>query len=688
MGNGDDGRCCFPLTSLQIGDLKSYLSDLSLFLACESKKSYILVDNRPWLRDLGSRRAQLWQLMVTKSRLSPFANTKARRDRKEEKDSCCRPNTRKSDKLKKWFLLIDAVTLSHKRVLLPVKKLRESSLVSSELHRTLYGFIVFEVSWNNVRGINYLNELQTDTCLAIEAKVMQRWEFDTIAQAASSISSWFLGTLDEQLLLKKYLDSALGEVFFDAEENFSKAIPFSNDDENVCKADLYVEDNCFHCLGGNYSLYFATDENRSVPHTPPPLSEPYKRKEVMKSIRTGVEVDTYSEKIQEIDDSSENSKAFSCDYKDAVEATQYRDILILFRFNDRDLPFKLEQIIMSDLRLLTLLEAGLPSWVIFLQSYPGFCHLYRPWMCPLARVLYVLISVVTVLIGFYDLYKNVPVLKVTAFRLCGPLLDWIETWEMVSRIKYLGTMLFLHNFQKAFKWFLTITHAARSFLLVFTQPLAHPLLGFMEFLLPVWNVFMEVMQSFCSVIWIVIGSSISLVENLIEILLLPICFSLSNLIEILLLPICFSLSVIRSIAMTILYPISWILWEMLYAPVRIILTSASFMAFISTGLYEMLGEMWQFVSSIFQLASASGATVSTYEVSMWRSLWNDLFSQVFRALRSIVNGFVAFFSTCNRHRLSIYNHIQEFIQRLFGQAHRSRCAEHRQYNIQDSESRK
>ncbi|XP_041007395.1 uncharacterized protein LOC121252014 isoform X1 [Juglans microcarpa x Juglans regia] len=655
MGNGDDGRCCFPLTSLQIGDLKSYLSDLSLFLACESKKSYILVDNQPWLRDPGSRRAQLWQLMVTKSRLSPFANT-ARRGRKEEKDSCCRPNTSKSDKLKKWFSLIDAVTLSHKRVLLPVKKLRESSLVSSELHRTLYGFIVFEVSWNNVRGINYLNELQTDTCLAIEAKVMQRWEFDTIAQAASSISSWFLGTLAEQLLLKKCLDSALGEVFFDAEENFSKAIPISDDDENVSNADLYVEDNCFHRLGGNYSPYFATDQNRSVLHTPPPLSEPYKRKEVMKSIRTGVEVDTYSEKIQDqVDDSSENSKTFSCDYKDAVEApTQYMDVLILFRFIDRDLPFKLEQIIMSDLRLLTLLEAGLPSWVIFLQSYPGFCHLYRPWMCPLARVLYVLISVVTVLIGFYDLYKNVPVLKATAFRLCGPLLDWIETWEMVSRIKYLGTMLFLHNFQKAFKWFLTITHAARSFVLVFTRPLAQPLLGFMEFLLPVWSVFMEVMQSFCSVIWIVIGSSINLVENLVEILLLPICFSLS---------------VIWSIATTILYPISWILWEMLYAPVRIILTSASFMAFISTGLYQMLGQMWQFVSSIFQLASASEATVSTYEVSMWRSLWNDLFSQVFRALRSILNGFVAFFSACNRHRLSIYNHIQEFIQRLFGQAH-------------------
>ena len=47
-------------------DLQSYLSDLSLFLALESNKLYILVDNRPWLRDLGSRPAHLWQLMVTK----------------------------------------------------------------------------------------------------------------------------------------------------------------------------------------------------------------------------------------------------------------------------------------------------------------------------------------------------------------------------------------------------------------------------------------------------------------------------------------------------------------------------------------------------------------------------------------------------------------------------------------------
>lgn len=319
-----------------------------------------------------------------------------------------------------------------------------------------------------------------------------------------------------------------GEEFYDAEENFSKTIPI-DDDENVCNDDPSVEDNSFHSLGGNFSVYSPTDENStSVLHTPPPPTGPYKRRKVMKSISTAVEVDTFPEEIQRaIDDSLDNSETCSSDYEDAVEATQYKDVLILFRFNNRDLPFRLRQIIMSDLRLLTLLEAGLPSWVIFLQSYPGFCHLYRPWMCPLARALYVLISVVTVLIGFYDLYKNVPVLKATASRLCGPLFDWIETWEMVSRIKYLGTMLFLHNFQKAVEWFLTITRATRSFLSVFAQPLAQPLLDFFGFFLPIWNVLIEVVQSFCSVIWIMIGSSFSLVENLVEILLLPIWFGLS-----------------------------------------------------------------------------------------------------------------------------------------------------------------
>ncbi|XP_048435148.1 uncharacterized protein LOC125474939 [Pyrus x bretschneideri] len=728
MGKRDAARCIFPLTGLQIGDLQSYLSDLSLFLALESKKFYILVDNRPWLGDLGSRSAHLWQLMVTKSRLSPFANTKVRKVGTEGKDACPRPKTAKPKKLARWFSLIK----HQKKVLLPVKKLQRSLLLRRELHRTLYGFIVFEIAWSNVRGINYINELQTDTSLAVEAKSMQRWEFDSIAQAASCISSWFPGTISEQLQLKEHLNSAVGEVFYDAEE-FPETETMAVVDDNICHNNLSTGEDSLHCLSRNFSVHSDTCENRAgVPHSPPPPTGPYKRRKITTCISAGVEVDTYSEEVQSpacdsessetykcyFEDEMQNCETYSCycgdemqnseihtcdsedeipvtarayisdsegsvkatpfskdavpvtvnthtsDCQDAVESTQYRDVLILIRFNDRDLPFKLREIIMSDLRLLTLLEAGLPSWVIFLQSYPGFCHIYRPWMCPLARALYVLISVVTVLIGFYDLYKNVPVLKATASRLCGPLFDWIETWSMISRIKYLGTMLFLHHSQKVVQWFLAIRSTTRSFFSVLAQPLVEPVVECFGFLLPVWNALIDVLESLFSVIWILIGSSCSLVGNLIEVLVFPIWFLLSA---------------IWSIGTSIVYPIFWILWEVLYAPVRMVLALANVIVFIGACIYDTLRDIWQVISSIFKFASASQATVKTVEGSIWRSLWNDLFSQVFRAVRSILNGFVAFFIACNRHRLSIYNHVQEFTRRFLDRTQRSRREVSRRY---------
>ncbi|XP_059661127.1 uncharacterized protein LOC132307404 [Cornus florida] len=653
MAKGNNGGCVFPLTSLQIGDLQSYLSLLNLFLAPETNKFYILVDNRPWLEDFGSRSAHIWQLMVTKSRSSPFANTKSKKERKVrgelfEFNSSSKSNTRKSKQLERWFSLIDAATLSRKRALL-----RNSLISKSKLHGTLYGFIVFEVAWSDVRGINYLNELQTDTSLAIEAKCVKRWEFESIAQAANCISSWFPGTHYEQFLLKEHLDSVIGEVFYDAQEKFPKSN--NDDDGNICIDNVCDEDESHCCLGNSIDLNI---ENRttSTAHTPPPPDGPYKRRKVIKSFSAGDGVDIYSEETrrENFDSPTHSQTSYASDCEDAVEDTQYRDVLILFRFNDRDLPFKLREIIMSDLRLLTLLESGLPSWVIFLQSYPGFSHLYRPWMCPLARALYVMISFVTVLIGFYDLYKNVPVLKATASRLCGPLFAWIETWEMVSRIKYLGTMLFLHNFEKAITWFLMITRTIRSFLSILTQPMAGPLVEFMDFLLPFWNMCIQIVENLYSVFWIVIGSFFSLVENLVEIVLVPVWFIIS---------------VIWNTAMSVIYPMLWIVWEILYTPVRLLLGLVSLMAFIYTCIYDLLGDIWVFASSIFQFTSDAQA-VSAYEVSMWRSLWNDLFSQVFRAVRSILNGFVAFFTACNRHRLSIYNHVQEFIQRLFHPARR------------------
>ncbi|XP_073280019.1 uncharacterized protein [Primulina huaijiensis] len=653
MEKDDNGRCIFPLTNLQIGDLQSYLSHLSLFLAPESRKVYILVDNRPWLKDLASKPTHLWQLMVTKSRLSPFANTRGGKERKMtgellESPTSSTSNTEKSRNFKRWFSLINTVTQSQKRAMLPVKKLRNSLIANSKLHRTLYGFIVFEVSWNDVRGINYLNELQTDTSLAIEAKVMRRWEFDSITQAVKCISSWFHGTMSEHILLNDYLDAVSEEVFHDARERFPRNT----------KADVDGSIGDIRCAGdespcgssSSFSIYPATTDNSTNRfRTPPPPDGPYKRRKVTKSILFDFEYDIYCE-----EEDADTVEIFSqtsdeSDHEEINGSTIYMDVLILLRFNDHDLPFRLKEIIMSDLRLLTLLESGLPSWVLFLQSYPVFCHLYRPWMCPLARAFYVLISIVTVLIGFYDLYKNVPLLKSTASHLFGPLFDWIETWEMISRIKYLGTMLFFHNFQKAVKWFLMVMRAVRSFLSVFTEPMTGPFSEFLDLFLPLWSVFVEMVESTFSVTWMIVESSFTMIGDIIEILLLPIWYLLVAL---------------WNVATSILYPIFWILGEILYAPFRLVLGFCSLLTILCTCMYEMVGDIWLFVSSIFQFSRDVESTVSSYEVSMFRSLWNDLFSQIFRALRSILNGLVVFFTACNRHRLSIYNHGMEFIQKL------------------------
>lgn len=59
---------------------------------------------------------------------------------------------------RRWFSLIGAA-LNQKKAFLPIEKLKDSLVRNSDLHDTFHGFIIFEVSWSDVRGINYVNEL-------------------------------------------------------------------------------------------------------------------------------------------------------------------------------------------------------------------------------------------------------------------------------------------------------------------------------------------------------------------------------------------------------------------------------------------------------------------------------------------------------------------------------------------------
>lgn len=55
--------------------------------------------------------------------------------------------------------------------------------------------------------------LQTDTSFALETKFMKRWEFDSIQEASSGMSSWFSGTKKEHVIFQECLDSIEGTSF-------------------------------------------------------------------------------------------------------------------------------------------------------------------------------------------------------------------------------------------------------------------------------------------------------------------------------------------------------------------------------------------------------------------------------------------------------------------------------------------
>eukprot|EP01018_Ginkgo_biloba_P037144 Gb_15822 [translate_table: standard] len=735
------GHRIYPLTGLQIGDLQSYVSRLYLYLTCESSKVFILVDNGPWLLDNHYSPAQLWQLMVTKSRMSPFANT---RSRLEDEDIGNKVQGKQEaqaadqrDRLPKWFSVIDAARWQHK-ALAPVK----------ELHHTLHGCVVFEVAWADVRGINYINELQTDTCMALESKSMTKKEFDSIEQALDCIASQCLGTgSDISMLsetpLSRWSDAEISscqdsqyhgsfqtspqrgrfkfgahreeDIFYDVldmQENLTKldSTIDSKKTQNLeitpQKSQLRLRRSTFHsiskerlasqcdsqysfrkckenCQNSGCKICDCYDDNNVLDrcqYVQNEVKAPFQTEEASSNgklsdlYNMGSKAQrgrkTLSEKfILDLRNSPgsnimeegcfdkaflgslhKNDGNYICRTSESgFEVGHYKDMLIIFKFNDAWLPFELKKMITSDLRLLRLLESGLPSWVIFFQSYPIFCQLYCPWMRPLAKTLYILISVVTVLIGFYDLYKNVPVLKVTAARLCGPLFDWIEAWEMISRLKYLGTMLFLQNFEKALKWLLTIIRAVRQLASLLTRPMVEPLVELGEFILPFWSLCIETAEGYRNVIWIGLSSAFSGAVYLMQMLFWPFLVLLSF---------------VWNLVTFILYPIASALWEVLITPIRLVLKLLNSIALISSEIFDFAKRAWQSLSATFQLMSVTESASNTNAIPVWRALWNDLFSQVFRAVRSIVNGFVAFFTACNRHRLSIYNHVAAFLLHL------------------------
>jgi hypothetical protein len=78
-------------------------------------------------------------------------------------------------------------------------------------------------------------------------------------------------------------------------------------------------------------------------------------------------------------------------------------------FEDPILPYALKEVVNApqNQELLRLYEASLPSWTIVLAQY-GY---YKPWFRFAVKYIVFLASLITMTLGFWDLYKNVPVLR-------------------------------------------------------------------------------------------------------------------------------------------------------------------------------------------------------------------------------------------------------------------------------------
>jgi hypothetical protein len=444
--------------------------------------------------------------------MSPFANSRTRRDDSSNKVTGGGEKDR-------WLAV--------------------SELMTGRL--SLHGFLVFEVAWRDVHGINYLNELLTDASLALEARRVTKWEFHSAEQAAACAHLWFVGRAAEARALRGYLAA----------------------------------------------LHSSGEE-------PPPTEE--HRRAVLQ--RTWSSLTSVSE--DDCDDEPPTPRPGLCSSPTRLAdlPTQYADALLLFRFRDSLLPLKLRQVITSDIRLLTLLESGLPAWVIFLQSYPVVRHAYRPWMRPLARSAYLLFSLATVLVGFYDLYKNVPLLRSAAASLCGPLFEWVESCDVVTRIRYLGTILFLRNLRRLLQSVLALLRAAGAVLRALLSPLAGALgpvvdvcgeaLSFLAAGLgPAWEVLVDVAEAAWAPIDLVLDRA-------------AVCL--------------------------------WPLMRVAMLPVRCAAKVAGCAGSVMSVTYDFGKDIWETVSSsIFEFNHMSEAqqSASAFHMSLLKNLWNDLFSQVY-----------------------------------------------------------
>eukprot|EP01043_Picozoa_sp_COSAG02_P035313 COSAG02_NODE_2521_length_8609_cov_3.772503_2_plen_909_part_00 len=76
-------------------------------------------------------------------------------------------------------------------------------------------------------------------------------------------------------------------------------------------------------------------------------------------------------------------------------------------------------------------EAGLPGWAVnlatnrFVPNLPLIGVWYRPRMRTLLTAVMILVQVISMICGFYDLWRNIPFIQPTLILICTPVYNWV-----------------------------------------------------------------------------------------------------------------------------------------------------------------------------------------------------------------------------------------------------------------------
>ena len=101
-----------------------------------------------------------------------------------------------------------------------------------------------------------------------------------------------------------------------------------------------------------------------------------------------------------------------------------KNVTVQAYFDDPLLPYRMREVIMmkENKQLLLHYETSLPSWAVVMATYAY----YQPWFRKFQYWFMMILSIITMMVGFFDLYKNLPFVKEFLKAYLSFIWDWLE----------------------------------------------------------------------------------------------------------------------------------------------------------------------------------------------------------------------------------------------------------------------